>query len=291
MTWRPVRELPSVDETFYMIIDCHAHAFADKIAERAVYQLVDYYSLPTNFGGRLEDLISVASEASIDAVVLLIAATKPEQVAPANDWIIQLAADSASGRSAPAKPQIIPFGTYHPDHPQWQEEIQRLRSAGIKGIKLHPEFQGIDLADSRLRDFFAEVERDFVLMVHIGDRQTCHTNLSTPHKLATILDEFPNLRAIAAHMGGYLFWEEVLCHLVGRDVYLDTSSTLPYIDPTLLRRIVSGHGVEKILFGSDYPLRSPQQDLPLLDAIPWLNDDAKEAIKGANCARLLGIHS
>jgi predicted TIM-barrel fold metal-dependent hydrolase len=186
---------------------------------------------------------------------------------------------------------VIPFGTYHPDCRNWQQEIQRLRASGIKGIKLHPEFQGIDLADPRLKDFFEEVQSDFVLMVHVGDRQTCHTNLSTPQKLANILDEFHNLRVIAAHMGGYLFWEEVLQSLVGRDIFLDTSSTLPFIDPELFRRIVSKHGTDRILFGSDYPLRAPQQDLPLLDAIPWLNDDAKEAIKGWNCARLLGIGS
>jgi len=274
-----------------MLIDCHAHAFADKIAEKAVGQLVDYYSLPTEFGGRLEDLLLVASDAKLDAVVLLIAATRGEQVTPANDWIIQLAQTSAAtaNPSLSHAPRVIPFGTYHPDCREWPEEIQRLRAAGIKGIKLHPEFQGIDLADSRLRDFFAEVEGDFVLMVHVGDRQIGHTNLSTPGKLAKILDEFPNLCVIAAHMGGYLFWEEVLQSLVGRNIYLDTSSTLPYIDPGLLRQIVSKHGTDRILFGSDYPLRSPQQDLPLLDAISWMEDDAKEAIKGRNCARLLEI--
>jgi uncharacterized protein len=277
-----------------MLIDCHAHAFADKIAEKAVCQLVDYYSLPTTFGGRLEDLLAVASGAGLDAVVLLIAATRGEQVGPANDWIIELAQDRpGSSDKSPMRrtPKIIPFGAYHPDCPNWLEEIQRLRNAGIKGIKLHPEFQGIDLADPRLRDLFAEVQRDFTLMVHVGDRETCHTNLSTPHKLAAILNDFPGLKVIAAHMGGYLFWEEVLHSLAGRDVYLDTSSTFPFIDPELLRRIISKHGTDRILFGSDYPLRSPQQDLPLLDAISWMSDDAKESIKGKNCAHLLGIDS
>lgn len=265
-----------------MLIDCHAHAFADKIAEKAVFQLVDYYQLPTDFGGRLDDLLSAASEARLDAVILLIAATKGEQVGPANDWILQLSRSSHV-------PKLIPFGTYHPDDSNWLDEIRRLREAGIKGIKLHPEFQGIDLADSRLKDFFAEVERDFVLMVHVGDRKTSHTNLSTPQKLAAILDEFPNLRVIAAHMGGYLFWEEVLHNLVGRDLYFDTSSTFSYIDPQLLRQLFLKHSLDRILFGSDYPLRSPQQDLLLLDEITWLSCEAKEGIRGKNCARLLGL--
>jgi uncharacterized protein len=266
-----------------MLIDCHTHAFASKIAPRAVQQLVEYYGLPTEFGGSLKDLLKTAGDAKLDALVLLNAATRPEQVRPANDWLISLA------QKAGKAPRIIPFGTFHPDDPDWLPEVRRLKTAGIKGIKIHPEFQGIDLADPRLHDFFAEVEKDFVLMIHIGDREARSTNLSTPKKLAAILDRFPGVRAIAAHMGGYILWHEACECLVGRDVYLDTSSTFPYIDPSLLRDILTRHSKDRILFGSDYPLRSPQQDLPLLDAIPWLSDDEKENIRGKNAARLLGI--
>jgi uncharacterized protein len=266
-----------------MLIDCHTHAFASKIAPRAVKQLVEYYGLPTTFGGSLEDLRITAAEAKLDALVLLNAATRPEQARPANDWLMSLMQGTVKA------PRIIPFGTFHPDDPDWISEVHRLRAAGIKGIKIHPEFQRIDLADARLDNFFAEVEKDFVLMVHIGDREAHSTNLSTPKKLAAILDKFPRLRAIAAHMGGYVLWHEACEHLVGRDVYLDTSSTLPYIEPPLLKNIMMRHSKELILFGSDYPLRSPQQDLPLLDAIPWLNDDEKDNIRGKNAARLLGL--
>ena len=113
--------------------------------------------------------------------------------------------------------------------------------------------------------------------------------VSTPHKLAAILDRFPKMRAIAAHMGGYTFWQEASESLIGRNVYLDTSSTFPYIDPSVLRTILSKHSKDLILFGSDYPLRAPQEDLPILDAIPWLTDDEKERIRGKNVAGLLGL--
>ncbi|TCL62004.1 hypothetical protein EDC14_102933 [Hydrogenispora ethanolica] len=278
-----------------MRIDCHTHAFADKIADKAVAQLINYYHIQTDFGGKLGDLLSVAVEAGLDAVVLLVAATKPEQVKPANDWILDVA------RLSPAElerlsglarvPRIIPFGTFHPGDPNWPAEIARLRAAGFKGIKLHPEFQGIDLADPALEPFFEEVCSDFVLMVHMGDPVKTAANFSTPRKLAAILDRFPKLRAIAAHMGGYCFWEEALADLAGRDVYLDTSSTLSYIDRGLLRRLIDRHGTEKILFGSDYPLKSPRQELELLAELDWLSDGDRERILGLNCAELLGIAS
>jgi uncharacterized protein len=273
-----------------MLIDFHTHAFAEKIAPRAVQQLTDYYQLPTTFGGSLQDLLKIATDAKLDALVLLNAATRPEQVKPANDWLIDVWKSNGSRpKQGIEASRVISFGTFHIESPDWLLEIQRLRAAGIRGIKLHPEFQGIDLADGRLNDFWAEVERDFILMIHIGDRERRSNNLSTPQKLASILNRFPNLRAVAAHMGGYTLWQEACESLVGRNVYLDTSSTLPYIDSSLLKTILSRHSKDLILFGSDYPLRSPQQDLPLLDAIPWLHDDAKERILGINAARLLGL--
>lgn len=276
-----------------MLIDCHTHAFAAKIAPRAVAQLQQYYQLPAASGGSLQELVTVAAAARLDALVLLNAATRPEQVKPANDWLIRLAQKDSHvlppAAQVPGAPRIIPFGTFHPDSTEWLAEIRRLRAAGIRGIKIHPEFQRIDLADARLNDFWAEIEADFIVMVHIGDPVRRPDNRSTPAKLAGILNRFPRLRAIAAHMGGYTFWREACDCLVGRDVYLDTSSTFPYIESALLRTIMTRHSKDFLLFGSDYPLRTPQQDLPILDALPWLSDEDKERIRGANAARLLGL--
>jgi predicted TIM-barrel fold metal-dependent hydrolase len=276
-----------------MLIDCHTHAFADKIAAKAVEQLISYYKIPTSCGGRLPDLCAAANQADLDALVLLVAATKPEQVRPANDWILSLAGASGAtltGRLGLSRiPRLIPFGTFHRDDPEWLAEIRRLRGAGIKGLKLHPEFQGIDLADPALGEFFEEVEPDFVLMVHVGDPEVSPDNFSTPKKVARILRDHPGLRIIAAHLGGYCFWEETLAELAGKNLYLDTSSALPYIPDGLLRAIIRKHDIEKILFGSDYPLTSPENELRLIDRIDWLSAAEKELILGENCRRLLDL--
>ena len=63
-------------------------------------------------------------------------------------------------------------------------------------------------------------------------------NPSCPYKLAALLDRFPRLRCVAAHLGGYRQWEHSLKALVGRDVWLDTSSCTPFIDPALLRKYI-----------------------------------------------------
>jgi hypothetical protein len=266
------------------------HAFSDKIAEKAVAQLINYYKTPTKFGGRMDDLLSAAAEARLDGLILLVAATKPEQVEPANDWVLSMLTNYRKQQQTllpgSFSPKIIHFGTFHPDDPDWPSEIKRLKSAGIKGIKLHPEFQGIDLGNPNLKIFFEAVKDDFVLMIHVGDPVVSPNNLSTPKKIAAILDNFPGIKIIAAHLGGYCFWEEVYEVLAGRDVYFDTSSSLYYMDLALARKIFVKHGTEKILFGSDFPLRSPKQDFEVLDRIQWLSIADKEKILGLNCAEL-----
>lgn len=269
-----------------MLIDCHMHAFAEKIAEKAVAQLISYYRILTDHAGTLGDVLASAARAGLDGLVLLVAATKPEQVAPAHDWVLSLADDPRL--AAPAAPKVARFGTFHPDDPHWRNEIARLRAAGIRGIKLHPEFQHIDLADPRLDAFFEEIADDFIVMTHVGDPAVSADNPSTPRKVAAILDKFPRLRLIAAHLGGLYFWEEVLEVLAGRDVFFDTSSALAYIDPGLLRRLVDRHGSEHLLFGSDYPLRAPAEELPWFAACRWLTSEQKDRILGGNCAALLG---
>jgi len=276
-----------------MRIDFHSHAFADKIAQKAVEQLVNYYGVRAAYAGTLPGLVREAVNARFDALVLLVAATKASQVRPANDWAIRVgrytSAELARVCGVGPAPRLIPFGTYHPDDPSWLEEIRRLRLAGCRGIKLHPEFQGIDLADPRLDPFFEEISGDFIVVFHMGDKKKSAQCLSAPHKLAAILGRFPKLKAVAAHMGGYHRWEESLAELAGKELYFDTSSTIAYVDKTLLKKIVARHGTERIVLGSDFPLQSPAEAYAELESLDFLTASEKEAIAGKNAARLLGL--
>ncbi len=273
-----------------MLIDCHAHAFADKIAVKAVQQLIDYYQMPTTNGGCLSDLINAANQAKLDAFILLVAATKPEQVKPANDWVLEIASQPQAilGQLGDPKklPRIIPFGTYHVADPNWLTEVNRLRTAGTKGIKLHPEFQGIDLADPRLGPFFEEISGHFVLMVHVGDPKVDPHNFSTPRKIATILKKFPKLKIIAAHLGGWDMWDQVAEYLVGLPLFLDTSLSVSYLGRTRVRDLIRAHGPHRVLFGTDSPW-APQ--LSSLGQVRALGLDAQEleAILCGNAEKIL----
>lgn len=277
-----------------MLVDVHTHAFADPIADKAVTFLIDYYNIPTSHGGRLEDNLQTAAKSGVDVNVLLVAATKASQVRPANDWILNVRAmtseNLANLAGVPNPPRLIPFGTVHPDDPHFMEEFERLQTAGVQGIKLHPDFQGFSLNDPRLLPLFDAMGDTMVLMTHVGDAARQPDDPSTPRHVRQILKDFPHLRIIAAHMGGYCYWKEALDELAGQDVYMDLSSTLSFIPVELLHEFFHRHGTDRILFGSDYPLCSAAEELEQIDRLlPDLSPQIRDRIFFQNACELLQI--
>ena len=262
-----------------MSIDIHTHAFHPKVAEKVVKQLQDHYSLAPAGNGLIEDLLLRLDKAGITHAALHTAATKADQVIPANKWALFIQQEY---------PRIFPFGTFHPDFEDWEKELQKLKQAGIKGIKLHPDFQGFHLDDSRLEPIFEEIGGHFLLMIHIGDRLPPEENPSSPQKLAALLKNFPKLRVIAAHLGGFMHWQYVVENLAGKDLYLDTSSSLMAIPDHLLFDIIKHHPREKIFFGSDYPLFDPQAEIERLQKRLHLSSGEVDEFL-TNAEQLLGI--
>lgn len=250
-----------------MRYDVHTHAFHPKVADRILAHLHDHYGITPVGRGTAPDLLERLARAGIHRCAVHNAATAPAQVAPANDFVLGLAR---------RHPQVIPFGTLHPADPDWEAAMAGLWTNGVRGIKLHPDFQGFRLDDPALDPIFEAARGRFCFMIHVGDRLPPDQNPSCPFKVARVLDRHPGLTAIAAHLGGYLHWRYALESLVGREVFLDTSSSLPFLDDATLRRIFTRHAAERILFGSDYPLFDPGAEVAQLKQRLRLTDDALE---------------
>lgn len=247
--------------------DIHTHAYHPKIAHKVIAQLDDHYGISPVGNGLIEDLLARAEAGGIDRVVVHSAATAPAQVVPANNWAIELERTD---------PRVRAFGTLHPDYPDIAAELDRLERAGICGIKLHADFQGFRLDDPRLWPVFEMIQGRFAVMLHVGDVLPPEENNSCPMKVAAIHRDFPDLTIIAAHMGGYRHWKWALEHLIGKNVYIDTSSTLAFVDDGILQEIYRRHPKERILFGSDYPLFDPAEEKKVLATRLRLSDSDME---------------
>lgn len=262
----------------YKTVDFHAHAFPDKIAEKAAQNLETYYDMPLVSKGHFDTLLQKANAANIDKLVILSTATKPAQVENVNSYLASLVEENPD--------QLVGFGTIHPGYADYKNELRRVKKLGLRGIKLHADFQGFDLDTKEMLPVYEEIVKlGLPVLFHMGDRTYDKTS---PKRLARLLDLFPEMTAIGAHLGGVFMWDESIEYLVGRNLYFDTSSTLHELSPEKFTYIVRKHGVDKILFGTDYPLSDYELEHKRFGQLD-LTDEEKEKIFYKNAYKLLGL--
>lgn len=261
-------------ENKYRIIDTHTHIFPEKISEKAVENIGSYYNLPMSGKGTTMDLLESGEKIGVEKYVVHSSATRAEQVACINDYVYE---------EVKKHDNLIGFGTLHPDMKNPEAEVQRIIALGIKGIKLHPEFQKFRIDDASALRIYAAFEGKLPLLIHIGDE---NSDFSSPQRLANIIQQFPNLTIIAAHFGGYQMWKDSWKYLVGKNIYMDTSSSLKFLEPGEAVNMIRSHGIQKFLFGSDYPMWGHEEELTRFLRLN-LTDQEREAILYSNAARLL----
>lgn len=231
------------------IIDFHAHIYPDKIAEKASQATGDFYGITPAYSGTSKELLTSGKAAGISRFVLLPVATKPDQVSHINDFI----ADEVSAHN-----EFYGFGTLHPDCENILKETEHIISLGLKGIKLHPDTQQFNTDDKRLFEVFDYIQGKIPLLVHCGDKRF---DFSHPRRLKNVIDNFPHLQVIAAHLGGWSLFDEAFELLKDEKCYLDISSTMMFLPPEQVEHYIHGYGVERILFGTDFPLWRPEQEV------------------------------
>ena len=176
--------------------------------------------------------------------VVLPVATKPSQVPVINRGCELLKSSS-----------IIPFGALHPQTPNIEEEIAFLIEHGIQGIKFHPEYQDFYIDSPVFFPVYEQLQAaGLIVIFHAGkDPGPFSCDHALPTALHTVLRNFPAMRIVAAHMGGWKLWQEVEERLCGKPIYFDTSAVSEYLAPNDFIRMIRKHGVERILFGTDSP--------------------------------------
>ena len=212
--------------------------------------------------------------AGIDEFVLLPVATKPEQVRHVNEFIL--------GETAAHK-EFHGFGTLHPDCENITEEAEFILNSGLMGVKLHPDTQRFNTDDKRLFEVYDAVQGRLPLLVHCGDKRF---DYSHPARLKRVIDNFPKLQVIAAHLGGWSLFEEAFAILRHTDCFLDISSCTMFLPPETVVRYIGGYGADRILFGTDFPLWSPKTEVEAFQRLP-LGAEDYDKIAYKNALRIL----
>ena len=282
-----------------MIVDIHTHTFPDKIAGRTIEKLQGVSHSAAFSDGTAAGLRASMARAGVDRSVVLPVATHPGQVERVNDA-------SARINETTEETGILSLGCIHPDFANWREELERVAALGLRGVKLHPVYQGVDLDDVRyLRILERCGELGLVVITHAGwdigfpGQVNC-----SPRMVLRAVKQVGPVKLVLAHMGGWRCWDEVEELLWDTGVCLDTAFSLgsitplndgyytpedlPLLDEGGFMALVRKFGPRRVLFGTDSPWDDQAQAIARIRALP-LTPEEREAILGGNAVKLLGL--
>lgn len=259
------------------VIDFHTHAFPDQVAASAIPALEREGGIKARLDGTVAELLRSMDRSGVEASVLCSIATRPSHFLPILAWSRLIRSE-----------RIIPLPSLHPDDPQLFEHLRLVHAEGFAGIKMHSYYQNYRLDDARLADLHGTMaELGMLLVIHAGyDIAYPRVRMADPERILAVSRQFPDLKLIATHLGGWDEWDAVERLLVGQPIFLELSFAHEHLEPARMRRILLAHPADYLLFGTDSPWTDQAASLDLLRRLK-LPSPLFERIVGANARRLL----
>lgn len=289
---------PAIDLDAISAIDVHVHVESDDHGHLALDdELLDasaaYFKASENRTPSVDDLAARYRAAGMAAVVFTVdATTATGHAALPSEEIADVA-----GRHNDV---LIPFGSVDPHQGQGAVDRARLlvEHHGVRGFKFHPSLQAFAPDDPAFAPLWGAIEALGVpALFHTGQNgigaglpggRGIKLRYSNPLLLDDVAADFPALTVILAHPSVPWQAEAISMATHKSNVYIDLSGWRPKYFPAELVRAAGGQLREKVMFGSDYPLITPER---------WMSDFAglgidealHPAILKSTAARILGL--
>ncbi len=258
------------------IFDAHCHIYPAKIALKAAQATATFYdSLGETYDGTVQTLFENSGDITMHLVQSV--ATNPAQVKSINEFIAREVAEFPE--------RLYGFGALHPMSEDVHGDVKHLLDLGLHGAKLHPDIQKFALDDPKMFALCEACEGVIPLLLHTGDQRFSFSN---PEQLVPLLKRFPKLTVIGAHFGGWSVWQEATSRLAQRfdNLWVDCSSSLFALNKAQARALIDAYTPQRVLFGTDYPMWNPRQELEKLRALEHENE---ADILWNNAARLFDL--
>lgn len=238
----------------FEIYDMHAHIFPHKISEKATESIGKFYSITMHYSiGETERLLEAERQIGTKRMLVCSVATSPKQVQSINDYI---------KAECDAHPEMIGFAALHGDYEDIAGEVDRVIAMGFHGIKLHADFQKTAIDSPKSYRIYEAIEGRLPVLMHMGDYRH---DYSHPTMLAKVLRDFPNLKVLASHLGGFAAWDEAEHALRSSDnIRFDTSSSVCMMSPERAVRLINHYGTDHCMFGTDFPMWDPKKEAEIL---------------------------
>lgn len=277
-----------------MIIDFHTHIFPGKIREsRENFFLTEpafklLYEQPASKLVGADELIAVMDEQKVDkSVVFGFPWMDTETFKLNNDYIIDAALKYPD--------RLIGLGCFDLNSPDAAKETERCLDAGLSGVGELAFYQsGIDeKALDKMEPVMALCKnRNLPVLIHTNEPVGHLYPGKTPVTLSQIYNlaqRYPDNKIVLAHWGGGIFFFNLLkkeAKTVLKNIWYDTAAS-PYLyDPEIFKSAIDLAGVDKILFGSDFPLLKPSRYYKELEKAKISKEESGK-ILGGNAADIL----
>ncbi|GAA1969341.1 amidohydrolase family protein [Microbacterium deminutum] len=288
---------PAIDVDALTAIDVHVHIEVDVHGHSSLPPaLVEAASTYFSTDGPRPDLDSVAAyyrERRMAAVVFTVDATT-RLGHPAIS-----SAEIAEG-AARHNDVLIPFGSVDPLQGAAAVDAARrlVEENGVRGFKFHPTVQGFDPSDERYYPLYAAIEElGAVALFHTGQTGIgaglpggygFRLGLSNPMLLDPVAADFPRLQIIMAHPSVPWQDEALAVATHKHNTWIDLSGWSPKYFPAELVRYANSVLKNRVLFGSDFPLLTPDRWIRDAESTA-LKPDVMPGIMRDNATRLLGL--
>lgn len=249
-----------------MKIDTHVHITPpelirdfEKISEKEAYFSLLSHS-PKNKFASAETILAEMECAGMDqSVVFGFSFADMGLCRYVNDYVMEKV------KQYPEK--FIGFMSVVPNAKDLEQEVERCYKGGLRGVgELFPAGQPFEISEAKDTDHFAALCQHYQLPVII------HTNEPIGHdyagKTKTSLKEiecfitrYPELKIVLAHFGGGLFVYELMKEIKSAfaNVYYDNAAAIFLYEPKIYETFKTLGLMDKLLFGSDFPLLSPMR--------------------------------
>ena len=163
------------------------------------------------------------------------------------------------------------------------------------GVKLHGAYQDVDMSDERLWPTYQVCEQlNVPIIAHSGpDRES--RGFAEPRAFAKMLDSFPQLRVVIAHLGGGSWIQTLDIAKAYPNTFFDCCEIVAWTQsengPTeqQLAQLIRDIGSSRVMMGSDFPWYDLDYSIDRVFSLPILSMEEKERIIGANAVDILGL--
>lgn len=262
----------------FRIADMHTHIFPSKISEKATESIGSFYDIRMHYPvGESEPLRKAEQKIGTEKMLVCSVATTPKQVCSINDFIAE---------ECRQHPEFYGFASMHGDFADIAGEVERVIALGLHGIKLHPDFQRTAIDSPASYRIYEAIEGRLPVLIHLGDYRH---DFSHPRMLAKVMRDFPKLKVLASHLGGFAAWDEAEDVLEGgENIRFDTSSSVCLMSQERAKRLINKFGTDCCIFGSDFPMWSPSQEAERLLSLGFSREEY-ENIFWNNAQSFLGF--